>query len=182
MNYALIKNAIVENAIVADAAFAEFIAPDWDAVVLLPKGAGIGWGWDGKKFTAPAAPTTPAPAHRPAVVLESIAADSYYNANTIVADTLAEVRTVVGAVLTISARMEVGGQLYPANESFDMPITSVDGRVYPKRVLFEAGRATFTITMTEPRIWNVTEEMINSSLPPEKHMRFAGLRVVAAEI
>lgn len=56
MEYALIKNAVVENVIVADAAHAETIAPDWDAVVLLPEGVGIGWIWDGKKFIAPYAP------------------------------------------------------------------------------------------------------------------------------
>ena len=45
MNYALIKNQTVINAIVADAEFAETIAPDWDAVVLMPEGVGIGWSW-----------------------------------------------------------------------------------------------------------------------------------------
>ena len=34
MNYALIKTGIVANIIVADAAFAESIAHDWEAVVL----------------------------------------------------------------------------------------------------------------------------------------------------
>ena len=58
MNYALIKNQTVINAIVADAEFAETIAPDWDAVVLLPEGAGIGWAWDGKKFIAPNVPAS----------------------------------------------------------------------------------------------------------------------------
>ncbi|QMV73600.1 hypothetical protein HS961_12610 [Comamonas piscis] len=138
----------------------------------------IGQRWTGSKWVAPVAQAD----QSPGIVVENITADAASNAQTVIADTFAEVRTVVGTVLTISVRMEVGGQLYPVNEAFDMPITSVDGRVYPKRVLFEAGRATFTITMTEPRIWNVTAEMINSSLPPEKHMRFAGLRVVAAEI
>ncbi|QMV75018.1 hypothetical protein HS961_20435 [Comamonas piscis] len=138
----------------------------------------MGKKWTGSKWVAVAMQAD----QSPGIVVENITADAASNAQTVIADTFAEVRTVVGTVLTISVRMEVGGQLYPVNEAFDMPITSVDGRVYPKRVLFEAGRATFTITMTEPRIWNVTAEMINSSLPPEKHMRFAGLRVVAAEI
>ena len=119
---------------------------------------------------------------RPVIVVESISADSEHNANTIVDDTLAEVRTIVGATISITARIDVAGQLYPANESFDMPLTSEDGRVRPVRVMFENGRAVFAVAMADARIWNVTEAMINSSLPPEKHMRFAGLRVVAAEV
>jgi hypothetical protein len=149
-----------------------------NAILLEPDESRLGQKWTGKKWVAVA----PQADQRPAIVVENITADPESNGHTIVADNFAEVRTVVGAVLAITVRMEVGGQLYPANEAFDMPITSADGRVYPKRVLFEAGRATFTITMTEPRIWIVTAEMINSGLPPEKHMRFAGLRVVAAEI
>lgn len=149
-----------------------------NAILLKQGETRIGQRWTGSKW----APVVVQADQRPAIVVENITADAGNNAHTIIADNFAEVRTVVGAVLAITVRMEVGGQLYPINEAFDMPITSVDGRVYPKRVLFEAGRATFTITMTEPRIWNVTAEMINSGLPPEKQMRFAGLRVVAAEI
>lgn len=149
-----------------------------NAVLLEANESRLGQKWTGSKWT----PVVAQADQRPAIVVENITADAGSNSHTIIADNFAEVRTVVGAVLSITVRMEVGGQLYPVNEAFDMPITSVDGRVYPKRVLFEAGRATFTITMTEPRIWIVTAEMINSSLPPEKHMRFAGLRVVAAEI
>lgn len=149
-----------------------------NAILLRDEESRLGQKWTGSKW----APVVVQADQRPSIVVENITADAGSNVHTIIADNFAEVRTVVGAVLTITVRMEVGGQLYPANEAFDMPITSVDGRVYPKRVLFEAGRATFTITMTEPRIWNVTAEMINSSLPPEKNMRFAGLRVVAAEI
>lgn len=149
-----------------------------NAILLKQGEARMGQKWTGSKWV----PVVVQADQRPAIVVENITADAESNGHTIVADKFAEVRTVVGAVLAITVRMEVGGQLYPASEAFDMPITSVDGRVYPKRVLFEAGRATFTITMTEPRIWIVTAEMINSGLPPEKHMRFAGLRVVAAEI
>lgn len=138
----------------------------------------LGQRWTGKKWV-----NVPKPGDvQPTIVLESISADAAYNAHTIVADTLSEVRTVVGATLSIAARIEVAGQLYPLNESFDLPITSADGRVRPVRVIFENGRAVFTVAMTDARIWIVTEEMINSSLPPEKQMRFAGLRVVAAEI
>ncbi|MNT15410.1 hypothetical protein D3C72_1504620 [compost metagenome] len=115
-------------------------------------------------------------------MVESITADDDYNAHTIVSDMLDEVRTIVGATLRITVRIDVAGQLYPLNESFDLPISSVDGRVRPVRVVFENGRATFNVAMPDARIWQVAEEMINSGLPPEKHMRFAGLRVVVAEV
>lgn len=60
--YALVKDNVVQNVIVADAAFAKVIKPEWQAVVLLTNAngtntpCGIGWGWNGKIFTAPVAP------------------------------------------------------------------------------------------------------------------------------
>jgi len=175
------KYAFLNTAGVCDmeGVYGQPLTPLPSNAILLDDGESrLGQKWTGSKWVPVAAQAD----QRPMIAVENITADAGSNAHTIIADNFAEVRTVVGAVLAITVRMEVGGQLYPINEAFDMPITSVDGRVYPKRVLFEAGRATFTITMTEPRIWNVTAEMINSGLPPEKHMRFAGLRVVAAEI
>lgn len=174
--YAFLDAAGVCN---GEGEYDQALAPMPDNALLLDDNVPrLGQRWTGNKWVVVAPQTD----QLPAIVVENITADAGSNANTIIADNFAEVRTVVGAVLAITVRMEVGGQLYPINEAFDMPITSVDGRVHPKRVLFKAGRATFTITMTEPRIWNVTAEMINSGLPSEKHMRFAGLRVVAAEI
>jgi hypothetical protein len=58
--YALIKNNLVENVILADQAFADSIAPGWDAVVP-SQNAGIGWTYVDGVFTAPPAPT-PTPA------------------------------------------------------------------------------------------------------------------------
>lgn len=149
-----------------------------NAIAITDDESRMGQRWTGKKWVA-VAPTVDM---RPVVVLESITADGDYSAHTIVADTLGEVRTIVGATLRITARIDVAGQLYPLNESFDLPISSVDGRVRPVRVVFENGRATFNVAMPDARIWQVAEEMINSGLPPEKHMRFAGLRVVVAEV
>ncbi|MCD2166827.1 hypothetical protein [Comamonas koreensis] len=138
----------------------------------------LGQRWTGKKWVS----VPKSSDVQPTIVLESITADHAHDTQTIVADTMSEVRTVVGATLTLAVRMDVAGQLYPVNESFDLPLSSSDGRVRPVRVMFEDGRALFPVAMTEARIWNVSQEMINSGLPPEKHMHFAGLRVVAAEI
>ncbi|WP_062236365.1 hypothetical protein [Aureimonas sp. N4] len=54
--YALITNGVVSNSIVADADFAKV-----QGLVLLPAGAGIGWLYDGKTFSAPPVPPEPVP-------------------------------------------------------------------------------------------------------------------------
>lgn len=168
-----------ESNVVLDAiSYSTELTPKPESYLLLKDGqmAGVGYVYKNGKFTAPPV------AQKPAIVVESITADDDYNAHTIVSDMLDEVRTIVGATLRITVRIDVAGQLYPLNESFDLPISSVDGRVRPVRVVFENGRATFNVAMPDARIWQVAEEMINSGLPPEKHMRFAGLRVVVAEV
>lgn len=55
MAYAEISNGVVVNTLLAEAAFAA--SQGW---VELPEGAGIGWLYDGKKFTAPPVVDVPA--------------------------------------------------------------------------------------------------------------------------
>ena len=68
MEYALIKSGTVLNVIVADEAFIAAIAPEWDHVERIDTpaeralGVGMGWGWDGTSFVAPAATPAPEPA------------------------------------------------------------------------------------------------------------------------
>lgn len=52
--YAIIQGGLVSNTAVADAP----LANNW---VLMPEGAGIGWLYDGEKFSAPVVPPTPEP-------------------------------------------------------------------------------------------------------------------------
>ena len=52
MQYALIESGRVVNVIEADAAFIEALPGTWAPA----EGAGIGWHYDGEKFTPPAAP------------------------------------------------------------------------------------------------------------------------------
>ena len=63
MLYALIQDGAVKNIIAADAAFADAIRPQWQALV--PAGnACIGWAWDGTSLLPPVAPALPpAPRH-----------------------------------------------------------------------------------------------------------------------
>ncbi|MFE1572205.1 hypothetical protein ACFIQG_10345 [Comamonas odontotermitis] len=175
LNYVVLdeKNVVVESIF-----YSTELTPTPQNYLLLKDGqkVGVGYVYKNGKFTPPPV------AQKPAIVVESITADGEYNGHTIVSETLDEVRTIVGATLRITARIDVAGQLYPLNESFDLPISSVDGRVRPVRVVFENGRAIFNVAMPDARIWQVAEEMINSGLHPEKHMRFAGLRVVVAEV
>ena len=71
MKYALIKSGIVQNVIVADEAFIATIAPEWDHIERIDTpveralGVGMGWGWDGTNFVAPAAPPAPEPTSKP---------------------------------------------------------------------------------------------------------------------
>lgn len=65
MEYALIKYGTVQNVIVADDAFVAAIASEWDHIERIDTpaeralGVGMGWGWDGTNFVAPAAPPAP---------------------------------------------------------------------------------------------------------------------------
>lgn len=62
MNFALINNNVVENVADADQAWADSVAPDWQAVVNItgmnPE-PGIGWSYSNGVFTAPVYPDPP---------------------------------------------------------------------------------------------------------------------------
>ena len=64
MQYALINNNLVENVAEADQAWADSVAPDWQAVVnvtnITPQPA-IGWEYVNGAFVAPVVPPTPFP-------------------------------------------------------------------------------------------------------------------------
>ena len=64
MQYALIKNNLVENVADADQAWADSVAPDWQAVVditsINPQ-PGIGWEYSNGQFVAPVVPPEPIP-------------------------------------------------------------------------------------------------------------------------
>jgi len=62
MNFALIKNNLVENVAEADQAWADAVAPEWQAVVnvtsMTPEPS-VGWSYRGGVFTAPVGPPAP---------------------------------------------------------------------------------------------------------------------------
>jgi hypothetical protein len=62
MNFALINNNLVENVAEADQAWADSVAPDWQAVVNITSTTpqpGIGWSYSNGVFTAPVVPPAP---------------------------------------------------------------------------------------------------------------------------
>lgn len=64
MQYALIKNNLVENVAEGDQAWADAVAPDWQAVVDVTNvtpAPGIGWSYTNGQFTPPPAPPAPEP-------------------------------------------------------------------------------------------------------------------------
>ena len=64
MQYALIKNNLVENVAEGDQAWADAVAPDWQAVVDITNSdpaPGIGWAYNNGQFTPPPAPPVPEP-------------------------------------------------------------------------------------------------------------------------
>lgn len=97
MVYLLIRDGIVANAIEADEAFAQSLVPDWGAVVPSDGVAGIGWAWDGKRFTAP--PVVGDPVPQP-TLLRRISVGAFYDRFgaakwAILADESPQVRAVV---------------------------------------------------------------------------------------
>lgn len=64
MQYALIKNNLVENVAEGDQAWADAVAPDWQAVVditSMDPQPGIDWSYTNGQFTPPPAPPAPEP-------------------------------------------------------------------------------------------------------------------------
>lgn len=182
MDYALIKNGRVENVIVADAEFAQLIATDWDAVEPLAAGAGIGWSWSAAGGFAPPLLASPEPVALPAVVITSVSVDEANAARAVIAPDFSSMKLPVGSAVTIDVELQYQGQRVPGfGEEFAMPMRSTDGMMRHIDIKFTDGRATFTAAMNDSRRWEVTRELINSGLPPEAHMDFAGIVITAVE-
>jgi len=180
LNYALIKSGFVANVMVADSETIAGIASEWDAVELLPEGVCIGWGWDGREFINPAAPVEPV--SLPAVVITRMAVDEANAAHAVIAPDFSSMKLPVGAAVTLDVELQYQGQRVPGfGEEFAMPMRSTDGMMRHMDIKFTDGRARFVAVMNDSRRWEVTPELINSGLPPEAHMDFAGIVITAVE-
>ena len=99
MQYALIKNTIIQNVIEADQAFAQAIAPEWDAVVSIESMTptpGIGWSYEAGVFTAPEMPPAPEPTPEPRHITVGAFFDRFGDQKwPILADTNASVQALI---------------------------------------------------------------------------------------
>lgn len=139
----------------------------------------LGKRWDGEQWhdVAPAAAVA-------AVVITSIAADPDHAAATDIATDLKSVDTSMGARLTFTAELRGSNDaVLPLEQTFRMPLVAADGSNDRRliRVDFVQGVATFSVALTASRHWRVTQETINTNLPAEQQLGFAGLDVYVLE-
>ena len=148
--------------IAADAAFAEAVYPgDWRVVD---------------------EPAPPEPAVLPTVVITGITVDEANAARAVIAPDFRTMKLPVGSAVTIDVELQWQGQRVPGfGEEFAMPMRSTDGMMRYINIAFEDGRAQFTASMNDSKRWEVDRELINSGLPPEAHMDFAGITITAVE-
>lgn len=117
-------------------------------------------------------------AARPEVVItaiESQAAGLSHSAD------FSDATVPVGATVLFTAELRMGTTLLALDDSFRMPIRSRDGRERVVLANMAQGLITFSLLFDASRVWEVTEGVINADLPPERHMRFKGIRVFAVE-
>lgn len=121
-------------------------------------------------------------AARPAVVITNVAVDADHKASAQVSPDFSAIKLPVGAQVTIDAELQLGGQRVPGFAAeFAMPMRSTDGIMRYLDVRFADGKANFSAVMSDSKRWEVTEDLVNSSLPPEAHMAFAGIVITAVE-
>ena len=128
------------------------------------------------QFVAPAAPALPA------VVITGVAVDTEHAARAQIAPDFSAMKLPVGATVTIDTELQVGGRRVPGFAAeFAMPMRSTDGVMRYLDVRFIDGRANFSAVMSDSKRWEVTHDLVNSSLPQEAHMAFAGIVITAVE-
>lgn len=93
-----------------------------------------------------------------------------------------DVTVPVGTTVTVTAELRgPDGAVLPVDAMFRMPFVARDGRERILLAQFVQGVASIGTTMAESGCWQITEATINRDLPPEQHMRFAGLSIYAVQ-
>jgi hypothetical protein len=83
-----------------------------------------------------------------------------------------------GAGVAAEVEVRVAGQMVPVDLPFcRLPIKSIDGAITYAIVDIVSGRGRIEWTPEFTGRWQIREELINSELPPEAHMGFAGVDV-----
>ena len=123
-----------------------------------------------------------APAELPEVVITAITVDPGHADRAQIAPDFSALKLPVGATVTIDAELRMAGQRIPGFAAeFAMPLRSSDGLMRYLDVRFANGATTFSAVMTDSKRWEATQELINSNLPAEAHMQFAGVLITAVE-
>lgn len=88
----------------------------------------------------------------------------------------------MGAAIWIDAELQIAVKRLPGFAAeFAVPLRSSDGLMRYLDVRFAYGRTSFSALMSHSKRWEVDEASVNSNLPPEMHMRFAGIVITAFE-
>ncbi|PIF39770.1 hypothetical protein CLV01_1382 [Delftia sp. 60] len=125
------------------------------------------------------APPEPVPEFAlPEIVITGIAADREGFVHT---PDFTDATVPVGATLAFAAELRAGDQVLTLDDSFRLPIRSRDGRERVVLASMAKGFIRFSVHFEDSRVWEVTQAMVNSDLPPERHMRFKGIKVFAVE-
>ncbi|TDS74417.1 hypothetical protein [Comamonas sp. JUb58] len=118
----------------------------------------------------------------PAVVITGITVDEANAARAVIAPDFRTMKLPVGSAVTIDVELQWQGQRVSGfGEEFAMPMRSTDGLMRHIDIKFVDGSAQFVAAMNDSKRWEVTRELINSNLPPEAHMDFAGITITAVE-
>ncbi|WP_321532259.1 hypothetical protein [uncultured Desulfuromonas sp.] len=117
-------------------------------------------------------PAAPVPALPVLSVVNLLSSDS-----SAVTTGIRDITSKAGSTITaaIELRDAASGETLPLTALFRMPLRASDGRERFVLVSMVDGVATITVTLPESGRWEVTQESINSGLPPAEHMQFAGL-------
>ena len=132
-----------------------------------------GWLYDGVTFTAPE-PTAPTQ-QRPCIILNGVVSS---NPDATSVNGMSDITCPINTSLSFDASIVGEGMaVIPVSASFRMPVQSRDGREFVVLAQFFNGVAEITVPFTQSGVWSVTEAAINSALPPEQQMSFAGFTV-----
>lgn len=117
----------------------------------------------------------------PRLVVTGITADPQWGIS--VSDDFADVTVPAGAVLTITAELRApdAETVLPVDATFRMPVRARDGREMVVLAGIQAGVATVDIPLRQSGSWSSTEALINSGLPHEQQMQFAGVTAFVLE-
>ena len=162
MRIEILKDGAVENTILADEAFAQAVYPG--------------------RWRIAEEPEAPTPAAFPEVVITAILVDPDHMDRAQVAPDFSALKLPVGSTVTITAELQVGGaRITGFSADFAMPMRSTEGAYRHLDVRFVDGVATFSAVMSDSKRWEVSKDLINSNLPAEAHMNFAGISITAVE-